>query len=69
MGTLTGKSPSSTIWSRYALAKNGVLGNPVNRGRMILRQAPRMTAPIDPIFRERISQAKNCRFSFESRQR
>ncbi len=43
MGTWISRSPSSTTWSPCALARNGVLENPVNRGRTILRQARRMT--------------------------
>lgn len=43
IGIWIGRSRSSTTWRRCALAVNGVSGNLVNRGRITLRYARRMT--------------------------
>lgn len=44
-GTWIDRSPLSTTWPCCALARNGGLEKGVERGRMILRQAPPTTAP------------------------
>ena len=42
-GIWIGRSLSPTTWYRCALAENGVLGNPVNRGKMTIRHVRQMT--------------------------